>query len=103
MNFTIDPRIRFIIGIFVTFAIGVTQGTISLTNAIPDVWIKPTVAWCGILAFVGSFVNTAISGIGMSTQSRLAAAAAIPEVKTIEVAVPEVAQAAPSPKVVAKP
>ena len=102
MSFTIDPWVRFVISICVTLAIGVTQGAVSLTNAIPDVWVKPVVAWCGILAFVGSAANTAISGLGMTSQSRIAAAASLPEVKKI-VATPEVAQTAPSDKVVSKP
>ncbi len=102
MNFTIEPWLRFAISMFVTLSIGITQGTVSLTNAIPDVWIKPVVAWCGILAFLGSGINTAISGLGMTTQSRIAAAASLPEVKKI-VAVPEIAEAIPSEKVVGKP
>ena len=102
MNFTIDPWVRFMISIFVTLAIGVTQGAVSLTNAIPDIWIKPVVAWCGILAFIGSAANTAISGLGMSSQSRIAAAASLPEVKSI-VTTPAVASAAPSDKVISKP
>ena len=100
MNFTIDPWLRFVISLCVTLAIGVTQGAVSLTNAIPDVWIKPTVAWCGILAFVGSAANTAISGLGMTSQSRISAAASLPEVSKI-VASPEVAAVVPSTKVVA--
>ena len=78
MSFTIDPIVRFLIGLAVTLAIGITQGTVSSTNAIPDVWIKPVVAWCGILAFVGSFITTTISGLGMTSQSRIAAAASLP-------------------------
>ena len=100
MSFTIDPWVRFTISVFVTFAIGITQGAISLTNAIPDLWIKPVVAWCGILAFLGSAANTAISGLGMTSQSRISAAASLPEVSKI-VATPEVAAVVPSTKVVA--
>lgn len=74
----IDPKWRFIIGLLVTFAIGVTQGTVSLTNAIPADFIKPVVAWCGIIAFFGSAITTAISGLGMSNSSRLAAAQPVP-------------------------
>lgn len=92
---TIDPTYRFIIGLFITFAIGVSQGTVSLTNAIPADLIKPVVAWCGILAFLGSAATTAISGIGMSNQNRIASAAVIPEVKAI-VTTPEIANAAGS-------
>ncbi len=101
MNFTIEPWLRFMISICVTLAIGITQGAISLTNAIPDVWIKPTVAWCGIIAFVGSAANTAISGLGMTSQSRISAAASLPQVTKI-VATPDIAEAVPSSKVVAK-
>ncbi len=102
MSFTIDPWLRFLISIAVTLAIGITQGAVSLTNAIPDVWIKPVVAWCGILAFVGSAANTAISGLGLTSQSRIAAAASLPEVKTI-VTTPAIADATPSDKVISKP
>ncbi len=100
MNFTIEPWLRFAISIFVTLAIGVTQGAVSLTDAIPADWIKPVVAWFGIFAFVGSAANTAISGLGMTSQSRISAAASLPQVTKI-VATPEVAATVPSTKVVA--
>ena len=75
--------------------VGVNTGA----NAIPADWIKPMTAWCGIIAFIGSSVTTTISGLGMSSQSRIAAAASLPEVKAI-VAQQDVATAAPSEKVV---
>ena len=96
---SIDPKYRFAISLIVTFAIGVSSGTLVLTNAIPAEYIKPVTAWCGILAFLGSSINTTISGLGMSSQSRIAAAASLPEVKAIVTAAP-VATAAPSEKVV---
>ncbi len=99
---TIDPFWRFIVGTVVTFAIGVSQGAVVLTNAIPDPWIKPVVAWCGIFAFLGSAVTTALTGLGMTTQSRIASAAAVPEVKSI-ITTSALAEAAPSEKVVSKP
>jgi hypothetical protein len=89
----IDPKWRFAIGLLVTFAIGVSQGTVSLTNAIPVDAIKPVVAWCGILAFLGSAATTAISGLVMTTSSRVAAAASLPDVKQI-ITTPEIASAA---------
>lgn len=95
----LDPKYRFAIGLIVTIAIGVSQGTVQLTNLIPADWIKPAVAWCALIAFIGSSVTTTISGFGMSSQNRIAAAASLPEVKAI-VTTPEVAQAAPSNKVV---
>ena len=97
----IDPKWRFVIGIIVTLAIGITQGTVSLTNAIPGEYIKPIVAWCGIIAFIGSFIQTSISAAGMTSSSRIAAAAAVPEVQKI-VTTEAIANAAPSEKVVAK-
>ncbi len=99
---TIDPYWRFLVGVVVTFAIGVSQGAVVLTNAIPDPWIKPVVAWCGIFAFLGSAATTALTGLGMTTQNRIASAAASPEVKSI-VTTPAVADASPSNKVVSKP
>src|SRR5580698_1503755 len=96
---SIDPKWRFAIGLMVTVAIGVSSGALVLTNAIPADWIKPVTAWCGIIAFVGSATQTTISGLGMTSQSRIAAAASLPEVKQI-VATPETANAAPSDKVV---
>jgi len=80
----IDPKWRFIIGIVVTFAIGVSQGAVQLTHAIPAGWIEPSVAWCGIIAFVGSAGQTAISGLGMTNQSRLAAVQPVPIEQKIE-------------------
>ena len=98
---SIDPVWRFIIGLAITAAIGISQGTVQLAHAIPADWIGPVTAWCGIIAFVGSAAQTTISGLGMSAQSRISAAASLPEVKSI-VATPEVASAAPSEKVVSK-
>ena len=97
---SIDPKWRFTISIIVTIAIGISQGTLVLTNAVPADWIPIIAAWCGILAFVGSAVNTTISGLGMGSQSRIDAAASLPQVKAI-LADPPVAAATPSEKVVA--
>lgn len=97
---TIDPSWRFVIGLIVTTAIGVSSGTLVLTNAIPADLIKPVTAWCGIIAFIGSSITTTISGLGMSNQNRLAAASSVPEVKAI-VTTKAMADATPTlPKVV---
>lgn len=98
---TIDPKWRFLISIIVTVAIGVSQGAVHLTHAIPEMWIPVAVAWCGIIAFVGSAAQTGLSAVGMSNSNRLASAAAIPEVQKI-VTTEAIANAAPSEKVVAK-
>jgi hypothetical protein len=97
---TIDPVMRFWIGVAVTCAIAISQGTLNLTHAIPNEIIPYVTAWCGIIAFVGSTIITAVTGIGMTTQNRLASAAAIPEVKQIITDNIPMADAA-GPKVVA--
>ena len=89
----IDPTYRFIIGIIVTVAIGVSSGALVLTNAIPADWIKPVTAWCGIIAFVGSAIQTSLSAAGMTVTNRIASAAAVPGVTNITVD-PSIASAA---------
>jgi len=79
----IDPVVRFWIGIVVTIAIAVSQGTLSLTHAVPIDLIPYVTAWCGISAFIGSAVLTALNAAATSTSSRIASAAAVPEVKAI--------------------
>ena len=96
---TIDPKWRFIISLIISVCIGISQGTLILTNAVPGAWIPVIAAWAGILAFVGSSANTMISGLGMTSQSRITAAASLPEVKAI-VTEPPVATATPNEKVV---
>lgn len=82
---TIDPSVRFWVSLVVTVAIGVSSGTLVLTNAVPADWIKPMTAWCGILAFVGSTIMTLLSGAATTTASRIASAAQAPGVKGIVV------------------
>jgi hypothetical protein len=96
---TIDPTWRFVIGLVVTLAIGISQGAVSLTHAIPAEFIPGVTAWFGIIAFVGSAAQTGLSAVGMSNSNRIASAASVPEVKAI-VTTPAAAQAAPSDKVI---
>ena len=98
---TFDPVTRVWAGVFVTFCIGISQGAIHLTDAIPDGWIKPSVAWAGIIAFVGSGLLTGLNGLATSTQSRLASAAAVPEVTSIITTSKPMADAS-GPKVITK-
>jgi hypothetical protein len=86
----IDPLIRFWIGITVTVAIGVTQGTLVLSGAIPADWIKPVTAWCGIVAFLGSAFLTTLAGNGATTSSRVSSAASLKGVTRMDVT-PDVA------------
>ncbi len=95
----IDPTVRFWIGVVGTFAIAISSGTLVLTNAIPTDWIPIVTAWCGIIGFATSALLTTLNGMGMTTQSRLASAAADPAVKAIVTTQAEAA-AAPSDKVV---
>ena len=100
--FSLDPRSRFIIQLIVFVAVGVSQGTVHLTNMIPEAWIPIVIAWNGFIAFIGTGFTTLLSGYGMTSQNRIAAAASLPEVKTI-VSDAATANAAPSDKVVSKP
>ena len=97
-----DPKIKFIIGLLITLAIGISSGAVALKGAIPPEWIPAITAWAGIIAFLGSAAQTTLQGFGTTTQSRVAAAAADPAVKTV-VTTPAIANAAPSDKVVSKP
>ena len=98
---TIDPTWRFAIQVIVFVAIGVSAGTLNLTNAIPVDLIKPVTAWCGIIAFIGTGITTTLSGLGMTTANRIASAESLASVKQI-VTTPEVASATPSNKVVSQ-
>jgi hypothetical protein len=98
----VDPSIRFWIGLVVTIAVALSQGTLSLTHAVPVDWIPYVTAWAGIFAFIGSALLTALNGAGMTTQSRLASAASIPEVKSI-VTTQAIAEVTSSDKIVGPP
>ena len=91
---TLSPGARFMIGICITLAIGISSGAVVLTNAIPGDWIKPVEAWCGIIAFVGSAAQTGLQGLGMSNASKAAAAATLPADQKVALAAsaPEVQQ-----------
>lgn len=95
----IDPVVRFWIGVVVTIAIGISSGALVLTHAIPVDWIPVVTAWCGIISFTGSAILTALNGMATTDQSRLASAAAIPEVRAIVTTSSAMADAA-GPKVV---
>ena len=79
----ISPTVIFWVSFAVTVAIGVSTGTLVLTNAVPAAYIPFVTAWCGIAAFIGSAFLTLLTKGGTSTQSRLAAVSAIPEVTHI--------------------
>jgi hypothetical protein len=81
----IDPSTRFWIGIIITIAIGVSNGSLVLKGALPPDLLPYITAWCGIISFVGSAVLTALNGAASTTSSRIASAAAVEGVKGIVV------------------
>lgn len=89
----LNPKWRFIIQIIGFITIGISQGTVNLTNVVPGDFVKPVVAWCGLLAFIISGITTALSGFGATTSSVIQAAAALPDVKQV-VTTPTIANAA---------
>ena len=97
----VDPKWRFWISFAVFVAVGVGNGTVHLTHMIPADWIDIAVAWCAFVAFAGAGFVSLLNGMAMTNSSRIASAAAIPEVQKI-VTTEAIANAAPSEKVVAK-
>lgn len=85
----IDPVVRFWVGIAVTVAIGISQGALNLTHAIPAEHIPIVTAWSGIISFAGSAFLTALNGAATTTSSRVASAASLDGVRKMEVT-PEV-------------
>lgn len=91
---TLSPSARFIIGVIITTAIGISTGAVQLAHTIPDGWIPAAVAWCGLIAFIGSAVQTGLQGLGMTNANKVAAAQTLPSDQKIAVAAaaPEVSQ-----------
>lgn len=84
MNWTvIDPKVKLAVGIVITTAIGISSGSLVLKGAFPDNWIPYITAWSGIIAFVGSAIQTSLQGFGVTTASRISAAASLPDVKQV--------------------
>jgi hypothetical protein len=94
-----SPRTRFIIQLVVFVCVGISQGTVHLTNMVPEGWIPAALAYAGFIAFLGTGFTTLLSGYGMTSQNRIDAAASLPEVKAI-LTEPPVAAATTSEKVV---
>lgn len=62
-------KVAFWLTILVNAELAVGQGAVSLTHAIPDVWIPTVQAWCSILALLGGSIVTAL--VGKSVNSSL--------------------------------
>lgn len=54
----IDPKWIMWLGLLVTIEHGISAGTLSLTNMIPDAWIITVKAWSSGLEFIGTAIMT---------------------------------------------
>lgn len=69
----VNPSWAFWLGIVIFLEQGIGQGTVKLTNVIPEEWIPYVVAWCALLAWAGGAVQTALIGFSNSKQGPLLA------------------------------
>lgn len=102
---TLSPVTRTIAGIIITCCIGIAQGTVHLTGAVPEAWIPTVVAWAGLIAFFGSSIQTGMQAIGITTTNQVAVAANNPKIQQV-VTTPDIANSdtfKPVDKVVSKP
>ena len=74
----IDPKWAFWLGILIFLEEGIGQGTVKLTNVLPDSWIPYVVAWCALLAWAGGAVQTALIGFSNKQQGPLITAPVVP-------------------------
>jgi hypothetical protein len=47
-------------GVVTTIMIGISGGTVHLTDMVPEAWIKPITGWTAFFAFVDSAILTAL-------------------------------------------
>lgn len=94
----IDPKYIFWLSIVIAVC-GVGSNVTVWTGAIPAVVVPIVAKWSSIFDSFGQVLMPLLLGQGMTVQGRIAAAVAIPEVKSV-VAESAVAAAAPSDKVV---
>lgn len=95
----VSPKVIFWISFLVTLGEAVTNGTVHLAHIVPAAYQDAVDSWIALAVFVCSTFVTMAAGAGMTKQSVLASAAAVPEVQKI-VTTPALADAAPSEKVV---
>lgn len=60
---SIDLNLHFWIGLVIFVSTAIASGTIHLTDAIPDDWIRPVTAWASIVSIVGSGYLTVALGL----------------------------------------
>ena len=68
----IDPKWVMWLGVLVTIEQAVGQGTVKLTNVVPEAWAPGVIGWCNLLAFVGTAIMTAMSAVSSSAKGPLA-------------------------------
>lgn len=100
------PYVRFGLQLLVFAAVGVTQGTLHLTNMIPAGAIPTVTAYFGWIAVIGTAVTTGAAGLSLTATSRINDAASLNSVQQV-VTTPEIAKAAGpdgiGAKIVSKP
>jgi hypothetical protein len=74
----IDPKVLFWLGLIVSVALAIANGTIAFKGAVPDSIIPYLTTWCAIVGNIGTIVMTAIAGSNMTKSSRLAAVEQVP-------------------------
>ncbi len=67
----VDPKYTFWLGVAVTIEQAIGSGTIHLTNMIPADWIPPVIAWNATLAFIGTTLITALTGLSSAKRGPL--------------------------------
>lgn len=97
----VDPKVIFWLSVAIAVC-GVGSNAAIWAGALPPDVITLVAQWNRIFSSVGQVVLPLFLGQGMTTQGRLAAVAALPEVKSI-VTTQTVADATPSDKVVGPP
>jgi len=66
-----DPKFTFWLGVFVTIAVAVGNGSVHLTDMVPVEWVKPITAWNSFLGFVGTALMTALTGMSSAKSGPL--------------------------------
>jgi hypothetical protein len=71
MNFSIDPKISFYVGVALTIATVVGSSPDLLHNAFPETWIPSMVAWNNLIAKVGLALSTFAAGVSAKNSGPL--------------------------------
>lgn len=74
----IDPKISFYLGLTVSIALALANGTVLLKGALPDTAIPYVISWASIIGNIGTIIMTAIAGGNMTRAGRLASFETLP-------------------------